>query len=290
MVVVYCEPQEQLCRLIARDRISETAARARIDAQMPPDEKRGFGHFVVDASDTLADTDARADEVIAALRAVAAGPPAQVPIAAARALAMMERGPREGPRGLTAWGCADRIAAEGTLDLAHLATDLRPAHIGPWYEAPATAPPGHPPETLAVPVAVWCAGRRPGDFAFTASAAASLARLTHRDGGPVAGAIVAALAAQHALGGREGPALRQGVRQWVAEATAWTGSAPPSSVVDTVLAAATHPGERERAARAAHVAGGIPALARALAGGPPPAPVPSDRLECVARILGAAGV
>ena len=54
LVVVFCEPQEQLCRLMARDGISETAARARIDAQMHPEEKRRFGHFVIDSSDAVA--------------------------------------------------------------------------------------------------------------------------------------------------------------------------------------------------------------------------------------------
>ena len=50
LVVVFCEPREQLRRLMARDGLTEADARARLDAQMPPGEKRRFGHFVVDNS------------------------------------------------------------------------------------------------------------------------------------------------------------------------------------------------------------------------------------------------
>ncbi len=290
LVVVFCEPQEQLCRLMARDGISEAAARARIDAQMPAKDKRGFAHFVIDSSETLAETDAQTDDVIAAVRSLAARPPSPVRIVAARAAAMVEHGPREGPRGLTPWRIVDEIAAAATLDLARLAATLDPPHDGPWYLAPETAAPGQPPEALAVSVAIWSSGRRPGDPLHAVAAAASLARLTHRDAEEISGAIVAALAVQHALAAGDASSLRQGVPQWIAAATGWTGSAPPSPVIDTVLAAAAHPGDRESAARAAQVAGGLPTLARALAGGPATAPVAADRLERVARLLGHAAV
>jgi hypothetical protein len=228
--------------------------------------------------------------VIAAIRELAALPAAPRRVEAARALAMIERGPHEGPRGLTPWRVAESIAAEGTLDLARVAASLAPPHEGPWYEAAEIAPPAHPPEALAVPVALWCAGRRPGDSPYTVAAAASLARLTHREGAAVAGAIVAALAAQHALEESDARALRPHVAEWVEQARAWSGAAPPSSVVDTVLAAAAHPGDRESAARSAQIAGGLPPLARALAGGPPPPAAPADRLQRIARLLGAVAV
>jgi hypothetical protein len=270
---------------MARDGLPEEAARARIAAQMPADEKRGFAHFAIDTSGSLADTDARADEAIAALQALGARPPSTPPVDAARALALMEGGPGEGPRGLTPWDVADSIAAERTLDLARLAATLRPAHAGPWYGAPETGPPGQPPEALAAPVAIWCAGRRPADVPFTVSAAASLARLTHRDGESRAGAVVAALAAQHVLRGGEGPSLAEEIHAWVRAAADWTGSAPPDSVVAAVAAAAAHPGDPDGAARAAPTAGTARALARALAGGPPPPSAPADRRAIVARLL-----
>ena len=285
MIVAYCEPQEQLCRLMARDGISEAAARARIDAQMPAEEKRRFGHYVIDTSDTTAETDARTDEVAEAVRSVAAGPAAAARIPADQAAAMMERGPHDGPRGLTPWRVAEQIAADGTLDLARLSAALRPSHDGPWYMAPETSAAGQPPESLAIPVALWSAGRRPGDVPHTVAAAASLARLTHREPSAISGAVVAALAVQSVLGGAHGGALRQGVAAWVAAATAWAGSAPPPSVVDTVRAAAAHPGDREAAAGAAQVAGGLPPLARALAAGALGSPPPAARVELVGRLL-----
>lgn len=289
LVVVYCDPPQQLSRLMARDGLPEAAARARIDAQMAADEKRGFAHFVVDTSGPLPDTDAAADEVSAALRALGMRGRAKTPADAPRAVALMERGPQEGPRGLTPWGVADSIATAGTLDLARIAAMLRPVPGGPWYESADAGPPGPPPATLAAPVAIWCAGRRAGDVPFTVAAAASLARLTHRDGEARAGAVVAALAAQHVLGGGEGSSLREGIRGWVDAAAAWTGSPPPSSVPDAVAAAATHPGDPEAAARAAQLAGGMPELARAFAGGPAVS-ADADRLAIVARLLEASAV
>ena len=286
LVVVYCEPQEQLCRLMARDGSSEASARARIDSQMPVDDKRRFGHFVVDTSGTLEETDARGDEVAAALAALAGHPPAASPIPAGRAVAMMERGPHEGPRGLTPWKVADAVAEHGVLDLARLARSLSPAHEGPWYLAAEHAA-DQPPESLAIAVAVWASARRAGDEAFATAAAASLARLTHRGPEEIAGAIVAALAAQHALAGEAGPQLRRELPRLVRAAGEWAGAAPAPAAVDTVGAAAAHPGDREAAARAAQIAGGLPPLARALAGGPAPEPAP-ERRRTVERILAGA--
>lgn len=287
LVVVYCDPDEQLCRLMARDGISHVAARARIDAQMAADEKRGFAHFVIDASDAVADTDARADAVISSLRALD-GAPVTAPVPPERAYAMLERGPHDGPRGLTPWRVAEAMASAGTFDVARLAALLHPAHSGPWYEAADGARPAIPPESLAVPVAVYCAGRRPADLAYTTAAAFTLARLTHREGAALAGAIVAALGARQAL--VFGQVARHDVGALVEAATRWAGVRPPSSVIDTVAAAAAHAGDRESAARAAQLAGGLPQLARALAGGPPPRAVPADRLQVVARLLGTAAV
>ena len=288
LVVVHCEPREQLRRLMARDGLPEAAARARIAAQMPAGEKRGFAHYVIDASGSRAATDLSADAVIAAVGGLAAAPWPRVPVDAARAVAMMERGPRDGPCGLAPWPVAGAIAAEGNLDLQRLGRALEPPHAGAWYEAARS--PAQPPESLAVPVAIWCAGRRPGDPAFTIAAASSLARLTHRDPAAVAGAIVAAVAAQHALAGGSGSSLASAVPAWTEAATAWAGSAPPSSVVQCVLAAAAHPGDSESAARTALAAGGLASLAGALAGGPIPAPAAADRLSLVRRLLGAAAV
>ncbi len=132
LVVVFCEPREQLRRLLARDGLTEADARARLDAQMPPEEKKRFGHFVVDNSGAPAETDAQVDAVIAALRSLAAdrAPRPRVPVD--RAVGRARRGapagttrPRSmarpgGDRGFRwpghgADGGASRAAARRTL-------------------------------------------------------------------------------------------------------------------------------------------------------------------------------
>jgi dephospho-CoA kinase len=50
VVVVWAEPEQQLQRLIARDRLSAEEARRRLDAQMPLAQKRLRADFVVDNS------------------------------------------------------------------------------------------------------------------------------------------------------------------------------------------------------------------------------------------------
>ena len=47
VVVAACTPEKQLRRLVARDGLSETDARARLEAQSPIDEKVRRAHFVV---------------------------------------------------------------------------------------------------------------------------------------------------------------------------------------------------------------------------------------------------
>lgn len=68
LVVVVCEPDLQLRRLIARDHLEEDEARARIAAQSPLDRKRELADYVIDTSGTLAQTEARAHEVYGMLR------------------------------------------------------------------------------------------------------------------------------------------------------------------------------------------------------------------------------
>ncbi len=63
LVVVFCHPELQLRRLMARDGLSETRAKARIAAQAPLDEKRALADYTIDTSGTLADTEARAHVV-----------------------------------------------------------------------------------------------------------------------------------------------------------------------------------------------------------------------------------
>ena len=260
LVVVFCEPREQLRRLMARDGLAEAEARARLDAQMPPGEKKRFGHCVVDNSRAPAETDAQVDAVIAALRSLAAdhAPRPRVPVD--RAVRALAAAPRRGPRGLDPWRVLGAIADSGGLDMARMAALLDPPHDGPWYLAADATAGGEVPETLALPVALWAAGQRPGDAPFAIAAAASMARLTHRDPAAISGAVLAGLAAIHFLATGDASALRSGLPEWTAAATAWSGAAPPSSAIATV---------------------------RALAGGTAVAPIAREQRELVARVLGA---
>jgi len=53
VILVYVPPEIQLRRLMERDGLAEAAARARIDAQMPIEEKRRHASIVIDNSASL---------------------------------------------------------------------------------------------------------------------------------------------------------------------------------------------------------------------------------------------
>jgi dephospho-CoA kinase len=54
--------------VMARDGVTESAARRRMAAQMPIAEKRTLADYVIDTSGTFADTDTDIDQVLASLR------------------------------------------------------------------------------------------------------------------------------------------------------------------------------------------------------------------------------
>lgn len=68
LVVVACDPALQLQRLMARDSLTESQARARIAAQAPLADKVKLADYVIDTSGTLAQSEERAHEVHAMLR------------------------------------------------------------------------------------------------------------------------------------------------------------------------------------------------------------------------------
>ncbi len=63
LVVVYCPREVQLERLVARDGLSPEDAARRVDAQLSVEEKKLYGHYVVDSSGSLEDTERRVGEV-----------------------------------------------------------------------------------------------------------------------------------------------------------------------------------------------------------------------------------
>lgn len=67
IVVVYCAPETQIRRLMSRNGISREDALARIGVQMPVEEKIKRAHYTIDASGSLEETIARAEEVAARL-------------------------------------------------------------------------------------------------------------------------------------------------------------------------------------------------------------------------------
>ncbi len=60
VVVVYCPAEQQVARLVARSGMSLEEARLRLSAQLPPEEKASRGTDLVDASGTVAETEAAA--------------------------------------------------------------------------------------------------------------------------------------------------------------------------------------------------------------------------------------
>jgi dephospho-CoA kinase len=263
LVVVDCLPEQQLRRLASREGMTEATARARIAAQMPVTEKRRFGHFVIDGSLAFEETDRQTDEVAARLRSLAASPPARVAVPPDRALAALVYGPGHGPRGLTPALLLREIVEGGGLEMQRLAALLVPAAGGPWYRAAdaAWAEPG--PETLAASIALWSLARRGDDAEYTASVAASVARLTHEEPRRIADAsLVALVLAAAGTGGLER------VRQLWAEherlAQRWGGAPPSRAAADVLEAAGRHPDDA--AAACAWAKAPVGPLAGALVG------------------------
>jgi len=63
VVVAACTPEEQLRRLVARDGLSETDARARLEAQSPIDEKVRRAQFVIRTDSGFPQTDEEIERI-----------------------------------------------------------------------------------------------------------------------------------------------------------------------------------------------------------------------------------
>ncbi len=74
VVVVYAEPNDQLRRLMERDRFVESEARMRIGSQMPLGEKRQHADFVIENTGAREETERQARAVYAELRREAEKP------------------------------------------------------------------------------------------------------------------------------------------------------------------------------------------------------------------------
>lgn len=68
LIVVWCEPDIQLQRLMLRNNLSEEEARKRIGAQMPQEEKKRYADFLIDTSAGFEVTRQRTIEVYEQLK------------------------------------------------------------------------------------------------------------------------------------------------------------------------------------------------------------------------------
>lgn len=67
LVVVHCEPEVQVARLMARNGLTREEALQRVDAQMPQSEKLRFATYTIDTTGSLDDTRRRTEAVWAEL-------------------------------------------------------------------------------------------------------------------------------------------------------------------------------------------------------------------------------
>jgi dephospho-CoA kinase len=67
-VLVYAHADQQLARLMERDRFTREQALARIQSQMPISEKRGYADYVIENTGTREEAERRAREVFARLK------------------------------------------------------------------------------------------------------------------------------------------------------------------------------------------------------------------------------
>ncbi len=63
VVVTTCPPEQQVARIVERDRLTPEEARARIGAQWPLDEKVRRADFIVDTGGTFGDTNRQVDRL-----------------------------------------------------------------------------------------------------------------------------------------------------------------------------------------------------------------------------------
>ena len=63
LIVVHCRPEVQLERLMLRNRLTPDEAQARINSQMPQEEKQRYADFLIDTSDGFDLTRSRTVEV-----------------------------------------------------------------------------------------------------------------------------------------------------------------------------------------------------------------------------------
>ena len=64
VIVTSCPRSQQVARVVERDGLTSTQAEARIDAQLPTDDKVQRADFVIDTGGTFGDTNRQVDRVV----------------------------------------------------------------------------------------------------------------------------------------------------------------------------------------------------------------------------------
>jgi dephospho-CoA kinase len=75
LIVVYCQPEIQLERLMKRDDISREEAERRINAQMPQEEKKRHADYLIDTSEGFDSARQQTTAVWQELRSLSGPPP-----------------------------------------------------------------------------------------------------------------------------------------------------------------------------------------------------------------------
>jgi len=70
LIVVYCDPEIQIERLMVRNKLSREAAEQRINAQMPQEAKKRFADYLIDTTLGFATARTNTEEVFAKLRSL----------------------------------------------------------------------------------------------------------------------------------------------------------------------------------------------------------------------------
>ena len=72
LIVVWCEPEIQLKRLMLRDELAVEDAHKRIASQMPQEEKKKYADHLIDTSSSYENTRLQVTSVFEKLRSAAA--------------------------------------------------------------------------------------------------------------------------------------------------------------------------------------------------------------------------
>jgi dephospho-CoA kinase len=70
VVVAWCQPQQQVERLMVKAGVSREEAERRIQAQMPVEEKRRRADYLIDCSGSMEETRRQADAIYFELRRI----------------------------------------------------------------------------------------------------------------------------------------------------------------------------------------------------------------------------